>query len=209
MLICLEKSSCGCWRSRKHKPKTARYPLFMIALLSTLPALLLLPHLQSPLKVFWVFPLAQFFSLRWLPSRSTASRSSVAYNLSDCSDLDCWSCNSWSWYYTFTIANFFPQAINFFKASSSPACKRVAYIFMLLINLSTTVGREGPIAWGFIRLHAIGPSPWKGDGSLTIKPSSFHSPTYTTVVVHTTSPLHERSQDSRLAAHTKTSTHWI
>jgi len=34
---------------------------------------------------------------------------------------------------------------------------------------STTVGREGPMSWGFIRLHAIGLSPWKVDGSLTTK----------------------------------------
>jgi len=41
-------------RFQKHEPKTAPYPLFVIAVLSTLPALLLLPHLQSPLKAFWV-----------------------------------------------------------------------------------------------------------------------------------------------------------
>jgi len=32
---------------------------------------------------------------------------------------------------------------------------------------STAVGREA-MSWWFIRLHAIGPSPWKVDGSLTI-----------------------------------------
>ena len=62
-------------------------------------------------------------------------------------------------------------------------------------QLSTTVGREGPMAWGFIRLHAIGPSPWKVDGSLNIKPSPFHSPSYTTVVVYITSRSHKASQD--------------
>ena len=48
--------------------------------------------------------------------------------------------------------------------------------------------------WGFIRLHAISPSPWKGDGSLTIKPPSFHSPKYY-LVVYIISRLRETSQD--------------
>ena len=51
------------------------------------------------------------------------------------------------------------------------------------------------MAWGFIRLHAIGPSPWKVDGSLNIKPSPFHSPSYTTVVVYIASRSHKTSQD--------------
>jgi len=34
---------------------------------------------------------------------------------------------------------------------------------------STTVGREGPMSWGFIRLHAISLSPWKVDGWLNTK----------------------------------------
>jgi len=52
------------------------------------------------------------------------------------------------------------------------------------------------MAWGFIRLHAIGPSPWKVDGSLNIKPSPFHSPSYTTVVVYIASRSHKTSQDA-------------
>ena len=59
-------------------------------------------------------------------------------------------------------------------------------------QLSTTVGRERPMAWGFIPLpvRAIGPSPWEVDGSLNIKSSPFHSPSYTTVVVYIISCSH-------------------
>ena len=41
------------------------------------------------------------------------------------------------------------------------------------------------MAWGFICLRAI--APWKVDGSLNIKPSPFHSPSYTTVFFYITS----------------------
>jgi len=115
-------------------------------------------------------------------------------NLSDCSDLDHWSCHIEAGTTQLQLLISFLKLLKF-RASFCPARKWAAHIFMLLINLSTTVGREGLIAWGFIRLHAIGPLPWKGDGSLNTKPSSFQYPTYTTVVVHTTSCLHKRSQE--------------
>jgi len=52
-------------------------------------------------------------------------------------------------------------------------------------SLPTLASLRGTNALGFIHyLHAIGPLPWKVDGLLAIKPSSFHIPVYITLVLY-------------------------